>query len=91
MLRTIYPYVGIIQIRFWVQTIQPVLSLLTASSPFVRHYSAVGKKMQSETIQRKKGVLLFSENEFIMKLGMDRIRSMVERNRQELLKERNQR
>ena len=49
MLRTIYPYVGIIQIRFWVQTIQPVLSLLTASSPFVRHYSAVGRKMQSET------------------------------------------
>ena len=47
--------------------------------------------MQSETIQGKKGVLLFSENEFIMKLGMDRIRSMVERNRQELLKERNQR
>ena len=47
--------------------------------------------MQSETIQRKKGVLLFSENKFIMKLGMDRIRPMVERNRQELLKERNQR
>ena len=46
MLRTIYPYVGIIQIRFWVQTIQPVLSLLTASSPFARHYSAYGRKMQ---------------------------------------------
>ena len=46
MLRMIYPYVGIIQIRFWVQTIQSVLSLLTASSPFVRHYSAGERKMQ---------------------------------------------
>ena len=62
----IYPYVGIIQIRFWVQTIQSVLSLLTASSPFIRHYSAVGRKMQL------KDVLLFSENEFIMKLGIER-------------------
>ena len=37
---TVSPYVGIIQIRSWVRAIQPTLSPLYASSPFVQIYSS---------------------------------------------------
>ena len=37
----IYPYVGIIQIRLWVQTKYSVLSLLPAGSPFVSYIIAL--------------------------------------------------
>ncbi len=62
----IYPYVGIIQIRFWVQTIQPVLSLLTASSPL----PDIIAHMEEKCNDMLKSKYLLTPISFIMKEKM---------------------